>query len=128
MFIGSISTHLKANMKGRLLQNVQSTWLLALLDLTRVLSQCINSTVMIVFWNLAWLSTGSVKGLILAIISKDTRTTIERWTFDIVLHDESTGKGNAGRCTSNLYLCLERKLLKKIHSIASPKANRNPNP
>ncbi|KAF9044638.1 spindle assembly checkpoint protein [Hymenopellis radicata] len=39
-----------------------------------------------------WLLTGSVTQLVLAIISKDTRTPLERWVFDIKLlppQDES---------------------------------------
>ncbi|KAH9487010.1 Mitotic spindle assembly checkpoint protein MAD2A [Psilocybe cubensis] len=32
-----------------------------------------------------WLLTGSVTQLVLAIISKDTRTPLERWVFDIML-------------------------------------------
>jgi mitotic spindle assembly checkpoint protein MAD2 len=32
-----------------------------------------------------WLLTGSVTQLVLAIISKDTRTPLERWVFDIKL-------------------------------------------
>ncbi|KXN83853.1 Mitotic spindle assembly checkpoint protein MAD2A [Leucoagaricus sp. SymC.cos] len=34
---------------------------------------------------LEWLLTGSVTQLVLAIISKDTRTPLERWVFDIKL-------------------------------------------
>ena len=32
-----------------------------------------------------WLLTGSVTQLVCAIISKDTRTPLERWVFDIKL-------------------------------------------
>jgi mitotic spindle assembly checkpoint protein MAD2 len=32
-----------------------------------------------------WLLTGSVTQLVLAIISKDTRTPLERWVFDVKL-------------------------------------------
>ena len=32
-----------------------------------------------------WLLTGSITQLVLAIISKDTRTPLERWVFDINL-------------------------------------------
>ena len=35
--------------------------------------------------NTEWLLTGSVTQLVLAIISKDTRTPLERWVFDIKL-------------------------------------------
>jgi hypothetical protein len=32
-----------------------------------------------------WILTGSVTQLVLAILAKDTRTTLERWVFDIKL-------------------------------------------
>ena len=32
-----------------------------------------------------WLLTGSIAQLVLAIVSKDTRTPLERWVFDINL-------------------------------------------
>ena len=32
-----------------------------------------------------WLLTGSITQIVLAIISKDTRTPLERWVFDINL-------------------------------------------
>lgn len=34
---------------------------------------------------LEWLLTGSITQLVLAIVSKDTRTPLERWVFDINL-------------------------------------------
>jgi mitotic spindle assembly checkpoint protein MAD2 len=37
---------------------------------------------------LEWLLTGSVTQLVLAIISKDTRTPLERWVFDIKLVEQ----------------------------------------
>ena len=37
-----------------------------------------------------WLLTGSVTQLVLAIISKDTRTPLERWVFDIKLVEQPT--------------------------------------
>ena len=37
-----------------------------------------------------WLLTGSVTQLVLAIISKDSRTTLERWVFDINLVEPPT--------------------------------------
>ncbi|KAJ7169811.1 spindle assembly checkpoint protein [Mycena filopes] len=45
-----------------------------------------------------WILTGSVTQLVLVILAKDTRTTLERWVFDIKLVDpppegsEPTGK------------------------------------
>ena len=32
-----------------------------------------------------WILSGSVNQLVMAIISKDTRITLERWVFDIML-------------------------------------------
>ncbi|KAI0053323.1 mitotic spindle checkpoint protein MAD2 [Auriscalpium vulgare] len=37
-----------------------------------------------------WLLTGGVTQLVVAIISKDTRTPLERWVFDINLVDQPT--------------------------------------
>ncbi|KDQ63472.1 hypothetical protein JAAARDRAFT_29493 [Jaapia argillacea MUCL 33604] len=38
-----------------------------------------------------WLLTGGVTQLVLAIISKDTRTPLERWVFDINLVEQPAG-------------------------------------
>ena len=40
-----------------------------------------------------WLLTGSVTQLVLAIISKDTRTPLERWVFDIKLVEPPAESG-----------------------------------
>lgn len=37
-----------------------------------------------------WLLTGSITQLVLAIISKDSRVTMERWVFDINIVDQPT--------------------------------------
>jgi len=37
-----------------------------------------------------WLLTGSVTQLVLAIIAKDSRTTLERWVFDITLVEQQS--------------------------------------
>ncbi|KAJ6604580.1 spindle assembly checkpoint protein [Mycena vulgaris] len=48
-----------------------------------------------------WILTGSVTQLVLVILAKDTRTTLERWVFDVKLVEppadssESTGKPEA---------------------------------
>ncbi|KAJ7487529.1 spindle assembly checkpoint protein [Mycena galericulata] len=49
-----------------------------------------------------WILTGSVTQLVLVILAKDTRTTLERWVFDIKLveppadsNEASTGKPEA---------------------------------
>ena len=39
-----------------------------------------------------WLLTGSITQLVLAIISKDTRTPLERWVFDINLVPTEDGE------------------------------------
>jgi mitotic spindle assembly checkpoint protein MAD2 len=39
----------------------------------------------------AWLLSGSVTQLVLAIISKDTRTPLERWVFDITVVEQPEG-------------------------------------
>jgi len=45
--------------------------------------------------NEEWLLTGSVTQLVLAIISKDTRTPLERWVFDIFLVDPAPEESEA---------------------------------
>ncbi|KAH8120270.1 spindle assembly checkpoint protein [Phellopilus nigrolimitatus] len=37
-----------------------------------------------------WLLTGGVTQLVLAIIAKDSRTTLERWVFDVLLQNQPT--------------------------------------
>lgn len=39
----------------------------------------------------AWLMTGQISRLVLAIISKDTRETLERWQFDVTMDGEEAG-------------------------------------
>jgi len=54
------------------------------------MSTCIHDTIhspSLTTTSLEWLLTGSVTQLVLAIISKDTRTPLERWVFDIMLVD-----------------------------------------
>jgi hypothetical protein len=47
-------------------------------------------------WSMTeWLLTGSVTQLVLAIISKDTRTPLERWVFDIFLVDPAPSGSEA---------------------------------
>lgn len=42
-------------------------------------------------WDTEWLLTGSITQLVLAIISKDSRVTMERWVFDINLVEQPAG-------------------------------------
>lgn len=42
-----------------------------------------------------WLLLGSVTQLVLAIISKDSRTPLERWVFDIKLVEVPVESGEA---------------------------------
>lgn len=44
-------------------------------------------TMMLIF-RTEWLLTGSITQLVLAIIAKDSRVTLERWVFDINLVNE----------------------------------------
>lgn len=42
----------------------------------------------------AWLMSGSISRLVLAIMSKDTRETIERWQFDVKMEgSEAVAEG-----------------------------------
>jgi hypothetical protein len=50
-----------------------------------------------------WLLSGSVTQLVLAIISKDTQTTLERWVFDVHLQEgaaDADGAGASARCVT----------------------------
>ena len=38
-----------------------------------------------------WLLTGAITQLVLAIIAKDSRTTLERWVFDVKLQEPVDG-------------------------------------
>lgn len=50
--------------------------------------------------NTEWLLTGSVTQLVLAIISKDTRTPLERWVFDIKLVEPPAESEERWGCSS----------------------------
>jgi mitotic spindle assembly checkpoint protein MAD2 len=54
-----------------------------------------------------WLLTGSVTQLVLAIISKDTRTPLERWVFDIKLVEPPAESEE--RYDSSIFLYLRNK-------------------
>lgn len=58
--------------ESRILKQVQSQWL-------------IDWSMHFLTSRTEWLLTGSVTQLVLAIISKDSRTPLERWVFDIKL-------------------------------------------
>lgn len=45
----------------------------------------------------AWLLTGAVTQLVVAIISKDSRTPLERWVFDINLVEQPSSQGAVGQ-------------------------------
>ncbi|KZT30634.1 spindle assembly checkpoint protein [Neolentinus lepideus HHB14362 ss-1] len=62
-----------------------------------------------------WLLTGSVTQLVLAIISKDTRITLERWAFDIKLvnQEESTVESRAPKHEAEIQAEI-RNILKQI--------------
>ncbi|KAH8099408.1 DNA-binding protein [Cristinia sonorae] len=64
-----------------------------------------------------WLLTGSVTQLVLAIISKDTRTTMERWVFDINLVEQpESGDGPAPAKPESEIQAEIRNILKQIVS------------
>jgi hypothetical protein len=54
---------------------------------------------------LEWLLTGSVTQLVLAIIARDTRVTLERWVFDITVN-EAPVEGGAAYVVKSLYFTL----------------------
>lgn len=64
-----------------------------------------------------WLLTGSVTQLVLAIISKDSRTTLERWVFDINLVDPPSASGEPAPAKPEAEIQAEiRNILKQIVS------------
>ena len=48
-----------------------------------------------------WLLTGSVTQLVLAIIAKDSRVTMERWVFDIHLQNSASNAEGQDRFVTN---------------------------
>ncbi|TFY65147.1 hypothetical protein EVJ58_g2155 [Rhodofomes roseus] len=64
-----------------------------------------------------WLLTGSVTQLVLAIISKDSRTTLERWVFDINLVEQPTNTSEPAPVKPEAEIQAEiRNILKQIVS------------
>jgi len=64
-----------------------------------------------------WLLTGSVTQLVLAIISKDSRTTLERWVFDINLVEQPADSAEAAPVKPEAEIQAEiRNILKQIVS------------
>ncbi|KAI0932075.1 hypothetical protein AcV7_000723 [Taiwanofungus camphoratus] len=64
-----------------------------------------------------WLLTGSVTQLVLAIISKDSRTTLERWVFDINLVEEASDTSQPAPVKPEAEIQAEiRNILKQIVS------------
>ena len=49
---------------------------------------------------LEWLLTGSVTQLVLAIIARDTRVTLERWVFDVTVNEPPAEGVTACVCSS----------------------------
>ena len=56
-----------------------------------------------------WLLTGSVTQLVLAIISKDTRTPLERWVFDIKLVEPPADSEERCDFFSSIYVFASNK-------------------
>lgn len=64
-----------------------------------------------------WLLTGSVTQLVLAIISKDSRTTLERWVFDINLVEQPADSSEPAPAKPEAEIQAEiRNILKQIVS------------
>ncbi|KAI0734473.1 mitotic spindle checkpoint protein MAD2 [Fomitopsis betulina] len=64
-----------------------------------------------------WLLTGSVTQIVLAIISKDSRTTLERWVFDINLVEQPTDTSEPAPVKPEKEIQAEiRNILKQIVS------------
>lgn len=64
-----------------------------------------------------WLLTGSVTQLVLAIISKDSRTTLERWVFDINLVEQPADSSEPAAAKPEAEIQAEiRNILKQIVS------------
>ncbi|KAF7970510.1 hypothetical protein HWV62_23743 [Athelia sp. TMB] len=64
-----------------------------------------------------WLLTGSVTQLVLAIISKDSRTTLERWVFDVNLVEQPAGSSEPAAAKPESEIQAEiRYILKQIVS------------
>ncbi|KAF8529416.1 spindle assembly checkpoint protein [Gautieria morchelliformis] len=62
-----------------------------------------------------WLLTGSVTQLVLAIIARDTRVTLERWVFDITVNEPSPGGPTAFKPEAEFQSEI-RRILKQIVS------------
>ncbi|KAK7064285.1 spindle assembly checkpoint protein [Favolaschia claudopus] len=66
-----------------------------------------------------WILTGSVTQLVLAILAKDTRTTLERWVFDIKLVEPSPdAKEGPGKAEAEIQSEI-RAILKQITSMVT---------
>jgi len=66
-----------------------------------------------------WILTGSVTQLVLAILAKDTRTTLERWVFDIKLVEPpADSKDAAGKPEAEIQSEI-RAILKQIVSMVT---------
>ncbi|OCH96062.1 mitotic spindle checkpoint protein MAD2 [Obba rivulosa] len=64
-----------------------------------------------------WLLTGSVTQLVLAIISKDSRTSLERWVFDVNLVEQPSGQSEPAPAKPEAEIQAEiRNILKQIVS------------
>ncbi|KIP11400.1 hypothetical protein PHLGIDRAFT_17972 [Phlebiopsis gigantea 11061_1 CR5-6] len=64
-----------------------------------------------------WLLTGSITQLVLAIISKDSRVTMERWVFDINLVGQPAGSSEPAPAKPESEIQAEiRNILKQIVS------------
>ncbi|KAJ6621659.1 spindle assembly checkpoint protein [Mycena sp. CBHHK59/15] len=66
-----------------------------------------------------WILTGSVTQLVLVILAKDTRTTLERWVFDVKLVEPpADGKEETGKPEAEIQSEI-RAILKQIVSMVT---------
>ncbi|KAJ7244726.1 spindle assembly checkpoint protein [Mycena haematopus] len=65
-----------------------------------------------------WILTGSVTQLVLAILAKDTRATLERWVFDIKLVEPPADSKDAGKPEAEIQSEI-RAILKQIVSMVT---------
>ncbi|GJE87661.1 spindle assembly checkpoint protein [Phanerochaete sordida] len=64
-----------------------------------------------------WLLTGSITQLVLAIISKDSRVTMERWVFDVNIVDQTSSSSEPAPAKPESEIQAEiRNILKQIVS------------
>jgi len=69
---------------------------------------------------LEWLLTGAVTQLVVAIISKDSRTPMERWVFDINLVEQPAEGSET--YVNDLSIAVRQSSKERIHSLELPQS------